>query len=126
MNFLNSKKIYAKEVSIIYALQAGAFENYENALNYSKDLPSKIIINENNLYKIYVGTYTNIDVVNKMLVYFENNNIHVYLKELKVDRDIYNSISKYEQFLINSDNKLLYDNVNQSILNLYIESNNND
>lgn len=119
---LNRENIHAKEEYLVYAFQAGAFESYDNASNYVHNLPSSIIVNENNLYKVYVGIYKNIDIVNKMLVYFEDNNIHIYLKNINVTKDFYNIIDNYEVILNGSTNELVYNKTNQSILNLYLES----
>lgn len=122
----NKEQIYAKEEYLVFAFQVGAYKDYDNAKNFSKTLPSSIIVQEDNLYKIYISIYKDIDIVNKMLVYFENNNINIYLKSLNVNKKYYNILSNYEEIIKNSDNIDLYNSVNQSILNLYIESINNE
>jgi len=123
---LNKENIYAKEEYLIYAFQAGAFKNYDNANNFSKKLPSSIIKKDKNLYKIYVAIYKNLDLVNKMIVYFENNDINIYLKSIKVSKEFYNNLDNYEKIIINSDEYEIYNKINQSILNSYIESIEND
>lgn len=122
---LNKEDIYAKEEYYIYAFQAGAFEDIDNANKYSDKLPASIIINENNLYKVYVAIYKDIDIINEMVVYFENNNINIYLKGIKVNKDFYEILDSYEQIIKNSD-KNIYNKINQSILNSYLESDKND
>jgi len=121
---LNKDNIYAKEEYNVFAFQAGAFENYDNALNFKKKLPSSIIINEKNLYKIYVAMYKDIDIVNKMIVYFEKNNINIYLKSLKINKEIYEKLSSYEKIIKNTEDEKIYKKINQSILNEYKESSN--
>lgn len=120
---LNKENIYAKEQYNIYAFQTGAFENYDNALKQLKNLPSGIIKKDNDLYKVYVAIYKNIDIVNKMIVYFENNNINIYLKSIKVNKEFYNNLENYEKIIQNSDDINVYNKINQSILNNYNEVN---
>jgi len=124
--FLNKKDTYAKEKYMIFAFQTGAFNSEENAINHGKNLPSSIIVKDDNLYRVYIAMYKNIDIVNKMLVYFENNNINVYLKNINVEKDFYDLIDQYESLIVNSENAQISNKVNQSILNLYQEEEKHD
>ena len=119
---LNKEDIYAKEEYLVYAFQVGSFDNKENATNFANNLPSAYINLEDKSYKVYVAIYKDIDIVNKMVVYFENNNINIYLKALQVDKDFYNILNNYEKIIINTNDYQVYDKVNQSILNTYAES----
>lgn len=119
---LNKQNTYAMEEYLIYAFQVGAFEKEENALEYSKYLETSIIICENNLYKVYVAMYKDTDVVNKMVVYFEDNNINIYLKSISVSKEFYYNLDNYEKLIKESNNQNVYNKVNQSILNSYLES----
>ncbi len=123
--FLNKKVFYAKEEYYVYAFQAGAYQNEDNANKYIDSLGNikGIIIKDNDLYKIYVGIYKNTDIVNKMLVYFENNNINIYLKSIKVSKDFYKILDNYEKIINNTDNTYIYSKVNESILKVYYENN---
>lgn len=118
---LNKQNTYAKEDYLVYAFQTGAFEKEEYARDYADNLPSSIVYKEDNLYKVYVAIYKDIDLINQMLVYFENNNINIYLKSLMVDKEFYNNLDNYELMIKESDNKNLYNKINQSILNNFIE-----
>ena len=119
---LNKQNAYAKEEYLVYAFQVGAFSENDNAKEYSKKLPASIIYKEDDLYKVYVAIYKDIDIINKMVVYFENNNINVYLKNINVSKEFYNSLNNYEEIIKKSDNSI-YDKINQSILNNFLESN---
>ena len=66
--------------------------------------------------------YKDIDIVNKMIVYFENNDINIYLKNLNVSKNFHNDLLNYETLIKNSEDIHVYNKVNQSILNLYLES----
>jgi len=119
---LNKQDTYAKEEYLVYAFQVGAFEKEDNAIEYSSYLPTSIIHKEDNLYKVYVAIYKDIDIINKMVVYFENNDINVYLKNISVDKDFYKILDNYEEFINKSGNDNIYNKINQSILNSFLES----
>lgn len=119
---LNKNNTYAKEDYLVYAFQVGAYEKIENVENYSQKLPSSIIEKKDNLYKVYVAIYKDIDIINKMVVYFEDNNINIYLKNINVSKEFYNNLDNYEKLIKESDNKNVYNKINQSILNSYLES----
>jgi hypothetical protein len=118
---LNKDYFYAKEKYNLYVFQTGAFSDYENAKKYAKTMPSSMIYYDNFLYRVYIAIYKDIDLMNKMLVYFENNNIHIYIKNIEVSKDLYNNIDSYENILKNTDENKVFNKVNQSILNLYNE-----
>lgn len=122
---LNKENTYAKEEYLVYAFQVGAFESEENAQDYSEYLPSSIVIKEGNLYKVYTAMYKDIDIINQMVVYFEDNDINVYLKNIKVNSTFYTTLSNFEELIKNSYDKNIYNKVNQSILNSYLESSEN-
>ena len=119
--FLNKESIYAKEEYIAYALQVGAYSSLENAENFCKTIDSAIIIKENDLYKIYLAIYKDLDLVNKMVNYYENKQINIYLKMLHVSKNFYQELDTYEK-LMNSSEESIYSKINQSILDLYLES----
>ena len=119
---LNKQDTYAKEEYLVYAFQVGAFEKEENAIDYVKYLPTSVIYREENLYKVFVAIHKDIDIINKMVVYFENNDINVYLKSINVTKEFYINLNNYEEFIKKSDNTNVYNKINQSILNNWLES----
>ena len=123
---LNKENIYAKEEYLVYAFQVGAYESIDNAQDMINKLPSGISIKEDNLYKVYSAMYKDIDLVNKMITYFKDNNINIYLKTINVSKDFYYILDNYEKIINKSEDKTIYDKVNQSILNTYLEGMNND
>ncbi len=118
---LNKENIYAKEEYLVYAFQVGAYESIDNARDMISKLPSGIPIKEDNLYKVYSAMYKDIDLVNKMITYFKDNNINIYLKTINVSKDFYYILDNYEKIISKTDDTTIYDKVNQSILNTYLE-----
>ena len=123
---LNKENIYAKEEYLVYAFQVGAYESIDNANDMISKLPSGISIKEDNLYKVYSAIYKDIDLVNKMITYFKDNNINIYLKTINVSKDFYYILDNYEKIISKTEDIAVYDKVNQSILNTYLEGMNND
>ena len=123
---LNKENIYAKEEYLVYAFQVGAYESVDNAQDIISKLPSGISIKEDNLYKVYSAMYKDIDLVNKMITYFKDNNINIYLKTINVSKDFYYILDNYEKIISKTVDTAIYDKVNQSILNTYLEGMNND
>ena len=119
---LNKEDIYAKERYLVYAFQVGAFEREENAKEYINKLNKGIVYKEDNLYKVFVAIYKDIDIINKMVVYFENNDINIYLKNIKVNKEFYKNLGNYEKIIEKSDDEKVYNKINESILSNYIES----
>ena len=124
--FLNSENFYAKEEYSVFAFQTGAFSKYDNAIKHSDMLPSSIILKEDNLYKVYVAMYKDIDLVNKMLVYFEDNNINIFLKSVNIDKMLNEKLVNFEKLLMRTNEESVYNKINQSILDSYLESINNE
>lgn len=123
---LNKENIYAKEEYLVYAFQVGAYESIDNAQDMISKLPSGISIKEDNLYKVYSAMYKDIDLVNKMITYFKDNNINIYLKTINVSKDFYYILDNYEKIINKTEDTEVYAKVNQSILNTYLEGMNND
>lgn len=120
--YLNKTQAYAQEERLVYAFQTAAFEKLDSAEDYAKQLPSSIIIKEDNLYKIYTAIYKDNDLINKMVVFFEDNQIGIYLKTIPVSTGFYVNLSNYETLLNNTTDESVYNKINQSILNLYKDS----
>ena len=118
---LNNNLFKGKEY-LVYAFQIGAFTEEEKAQELAKTLPSSIILKDGDVYKIYSGIYKNIDIVNKMVVYFEDKNISINLKTINTNSNFYNELENYETILQNTTDEAVFDKVNQGILDLYVES----
>lgn len=119
--FLNNSKIYAKEEYYLFAIQIGAYKNYDNALKESENKKG-IIIKDNNYYKVYVGIYRDTDILNEMVVYYENNKVPVIIKSINVDKSFYKEISQYEKVFRETNNMEVKEKIRISILNSYNES----
>ena len=119
---LNKENLFGSNNYTIYVLSGGEFTSREMAYDKQSKLNTGIIVEEDNLYKIYLALYKDLDLVNKMLNYYEDEDINVYINTINVDRSFYNTLNNYEEVIKNSDSSLVFKPVNESILNLYLES----
>ena len=119
---LNKENLFGSNNYTIYVLSGGEFTSREMAYDKQSKLNTGIIVEEDNLYKIYLALYKDLDLVNKMLNYYEDEDINVYINTINVDRSFYNTLNNYEEVIKNSDSNLVFKPVNESILNLYLES----
>lgn len=89
----------------LYLLQIGAYKNYINAVNVTKNLDNYFILKEDDLYKVFVGLTLNEYVYDKLLnIYAKDYNS--YKKVVKMDNDdVIDEIDKYDKLLINLDKK---------------------
>lgn len=124
--FLNKKELYAKERYMVYAFEIGTYIDFDTASNILDNLPSGVMVYEDNSYKLYSAMYKDLDLVNKMSLYFQNKNVDVYLQTMEVNKDFYQKLNDYEELIKKTIDETLYDKINQSILNKYIESINNE
>ncbi len=117
-----NKNFFKGKEYMVYAFEIGTYNEEEQAQGVANNLPSSIILKENNLYKVYSGIYKDIDIVNKMVVYFEGKDIDILLKTINTNSNFYNELDNWEKILANTNDEKVYDKVNQGILDRYIES----
>ncbi len=117
-----NKNIFKGKEYTVYAFEVGSYKEESEAQNTANNLPSSIILKEDNQYIVYSGIYKDIDVVNKMVVYFENQDINILLKTINITSNFYDELDNYEKILENTLDESVYDKVNQGILNRYMES----
>ena len=106
----------------VYAFETGYYSDYEEALSKTSNYPSSVVIPDVDGYYIIVAMYEDIDLINKMLVYYEEKNIDVKIKKIQCDKNFVTELNKYESLVTSLDNQELYDKLNQNILDMYIET----
>lgn len=106
----------------IYTLEVLNTFDYNEASKINKKYKSSMLLQDNNGYHVILAIYNNIDIINKMLVYYEDNNIDVYLNKIECNKEFLSKLNKYEDIINNIDNLELYNDINKNILNMYKES----
>lgn len=98
-------KYKKNENKVAYLLQIGAYQNYDNALEFAKKLDSYTIKSENNLYKIIVGITMNDEVYNKLISYY-GSDYETYKKTIKIeDKNLEKTIKMYDSVLKSLEDK---------------------
>ena len=110
----------SKKEEVVTIFQTGVFKDYDNALEFSKTFASSIIYEDNDYYRVIIALTYHEDVKTKLEVMYTNKEINYYLKEIRVSKDLIEKISKFESIILKSDKEEVIDNVNNSILKLFL------
>ena len=103
----------------IFLLQYGSFINKEIMEENTKTLNDFIVLEQDNKYYVYLGSYINIDTANKMKNYFESNNIYTYIKnDYLSDSELIKKIKVIDEDILNENDFSKIDELNKKILNL--------
>lgn len=103
----------------IYALEVFNSKDLNLANNKSLEYKNSMVLEQTDGFHVILAIYNNLDLINKMLVYYEDNNIDVYLKRIDCNKEFLNKLNKYEDIINNIDNINIYEDVNKNILNMY-------
>ena len=74
------------------------------------------------LYKVYVALYKDLDIVNRMVSIMENKNLDIYISTINVSKKFYEILDNYEKLVMNTNDENVLNKINASILKLYLES----
>lgn len=121
-NSYKKNNIYAasgKEKSV-YFIQIGAFSNYKNVNNITKSLSSYLVVEENNLYVVYVGITGNKNNLKKLEEFFVKKGNNIYIKEKNINNTIFiKTLIKYDSLLKETNDYDTIFIINKEVLNLY-------
>lgn len=92
-------------VKVISIFQTGVYSDYEQALLKS-DSEDKIFY-DGSLYHVYDAIVSSEEAKNKMISFYQANNIEYFVKEKYVDNATYNDINKYAELIKMSDEDTL-------------------
>ena len=88
-----------------YFLQEGIYSNEKNMLENTKELDSKLVINEKNKYYVYLGITKEEKIAQKIKNIYQNKGYTLYIKEINIDNEeFYNNVTQFD-LLINNTNK---------------------
>lgn len=104
------------------AFQVGVYTNIDAATTYSSKYKNAIIIQDNELYRIYVAILKNEDNIESMSRYLDSQGIDYYLKDLSIDdKNLKKTITEYENVMSN-ENEIVFLEINKMIMEKYKES----
>ena len=91
--------------NFIYLMQVGAYKNYDNAIEISKNIDNYFIIKEEDLYKVFIGITASDEVYSKLLDLYALE-FNSYKKTVHLnDKELTNKIIKYDSLIKKIDSK---------------------
>ena len=82
-----------------YLLQIASFENVDSISSDMKDNADYLIVNENNMYNVYVGITTDLSNANKIKNIYEKKDIEVYIKPTVINNiEFVSNLEQYDLF----------------------------
>ena len=94
--------VFAKQDYSAKAVQVGVFSKLDNALSI-KDLYDGIIVNDENLYSVYINIIKDQEVLSIMKEYYNELGINYYLKDIEISKEFNDILDDYEIILKNQD-----------------------
>lgn len=105
------------EATILYV---GSYNNIDTATAKQANYPNSIIYEEEGIYKIVIGIFSDATVLDLMKSYFHDQGVTFYEEKIKTNSAFLQEINNYE-LLIKSSDTNYYDTLNKSLLNLFRE-----
>ncbi len=96
----------------------GSYNNLEEATKKKNQYKTAIIYKDDEIYKVIIGVYNKEESISLMESYFLDAGITYRTSSLKVDNEFIRNLDSYE-LLIKTSNKNYYENINESILNVF-------
>ena len=105
------------EATILYV---ASYNNIDTATSKQANYPNSIIYEEEGIYKIVIGIFSDKIVLDLMKSYFQDQGLTFYEEKIKTNSPFLQEINNYE-LLIKSSETSYYDTLNKSLLNLFNE-----
>lgn len=105
------------EATILYV---ASYNNIDTAISKQANYPNSVIYEEEGIYKIVIGIFSDKIVLDLMKSYFQDQGLTFYEEKIKTNSHFLQEIKNYE-LLIKSSETSYYDTLNKSLLNLFNE-----
>lgn len=105
------------EATILYV---ASYNNIDTAISKQANYPDSVIYEEEGIYKIVIGIFSDKIVLDLMKSYFQDQGLTFYEEKIKTNSPFLQEINNYE-LLIKSSETSYYDTLNKSLLNLFNE-----
>lgn len=105
-----------------YLLQIASFENVDSISSDMKNNTDYLIVNENNMYNVYVGITTDLSNANKIKNIYEKKNIEVYIKPTVINNiEFVSNLEQYDLLLSEVENEDNLISISDVVLSSYEE-----
>ena len=105
-----------------YLLQIASFENVDSISSDMKNNTDYLIVNENNMYNVYVGITTDLSNANKIKNIYEKKDIEVYIKPTVINNiEFVSNLEQYDLLIseVENDDNLI--SISDVVLSSYEE-----
>ena len=104
------------------AFQIGVFTDMSVATTYSSKYNNSIIVNDNELYRVYYAILKQDKNINTMSKYLDSLGIEYYLKDIEIsDKKLISEINNYES-IMNNESEVVFLSINKMIIERYKDS----
>ena len=105
-----------------YLLQIASFENVDSISSDMKDNADYLIVNENNMYNVYVGITTDLSNANKIKNIYEKKDIEVYIKPTVINNiEFVSNLEQYDLLISEVENEDNLISISDVVLSSYEE-----
>lgn len=105
-----------------YLLQIASFENVDSINSDMKDNADYLIVNENNIYNVYVGITTDLSNANKIKNIYEKKDIEVYIKPTVINNiEFVSNLEQYDLLISEVENEDNLISISDVVLSSYEE-----
>ena len=109
----------SKKEEVIEVFQAGVYKDYDNAKNFASTLESSYIYKDEDYYRVIMAVCHHHEVKLKLEMFYNENGINYYIKEMRVNKKLIEEITNYENILLKSEKSEVINNINNTILNIF-------
>lgn len=105
-----------------YLLQIASFENVDSISSDMKDNADYLIVNENNMYNVYVGITTDLSNANKIKNIYGKKDIEVYIKPTVINNiEFVSNLEQYDLLISEVENEDNLISISDVVLSSYEE-----
>ena len=105
-----------------YLLQIASFENVDSISSDMKNNTDYLIVNENNMYNVYVGITTDLSNANKIKNIYEKKDIEVYIKPTVINNiEFVSNLEQYDLLISEFENEDNLISISDVVLSSYEE-----
>ncbi len=105
-----------------YLLQIASFENVDSISSDMKNNTDYLIVNENNMYNVYVGITTDLSNANKIKNIYEKKDIEVYIKPTVINNiEFVSNLEQYDLLISEVENEDNLISISDVVLSSYEE-----
>jgi len=110
------------EKNEVTAFQIGVYSILNNAKKTQSNYPNSLIYKDEDKYRVFIAIYKEPELIEYMESYYDKENVDIYLKKIKVNKNFSLELDKYEELLKKSKDKNTYISANKNILEAFKNS----